>query len=527
MYIFFINCIYCIVLIVYIVLARTCFNERFSLLNVAWLNKVLLLLLLLLLTKKELRIATNVTPQCMNENEFGSKVEIRSSLQDCDVDTLLIRLNYLLDESKKLNTHVKERKLKGLIEIHKHLLLKPGTGHSDVLHAGFMDFDIAFELYCAHQECFVDKKEFRDTLLHPEYGLCVNLVNFVQNQKRYILKSHDVDVPSLLSQLDQQNSNITADVRLQIDKDSANSILNTMSSEWDKKCAKALLAGNKSRTEMEQLGIKPDYLTKSVTHVVDVSQEVDRTVIAAKDCVLLRLREKQAKLIAQIEEHTLVINNKTGQWQDYHIEDLKEKVDVLKEQIPDTQQQIDCLLKPDEANKYAKQKVMQRVKQTASELADFHRLQRRKLGSGAPKKLDSSDEEFIAKAIEDKATYHGRRHMPVMFTHRCVKKRNLRAIANYKILQKGKKMIKSATTAWNRSRPRNFRSHRAKRHLGKALSCTKKPPKAEDLDNENTHHQESHCKNVREFLFPNDCTRKISFMKSMDDKGVPSTRHIR
>ena len=38
---FFINCIYCIVLIVYIVLARTCFNERFSLLNVAWLNKVL------------------------------------------------------------------------------------------------------------------------------------------------------------------------------------------------------------------------------------------------------------------------------------------------------------------------------------------------------------------------------------------------------------------------------------------------------------------------------------------------------
>ena len=43
---FFINCIYCIVLIVYIVLARTCFNERFSLLNVAWLNKVLLLLLL-------------------------------------------------------------------------------------------------------------------------------------------------------------------------------------------------------------------------------------------------------------------------------------------------------------------------------------------------------------------------------------------------------------------------------------------------------------------------------------------------
>ena len=52
MYIFFfINCIYCIVLIVYIVLARTCFNERFSLLNVAWLNKVLYCIVLYDLVK--------------------------------------------------------------------------------------------------------------------------------------------------------------------------------------------------------------------------------------------------------------------------------------------------------------------------------------------------------------------------------------------------------------------------------------------------------------------------------------------
>ena len=77
-----------------------------------------------------------------------------------------------------------------------------------------------------------------------------------------------------------------------------------MSSEWEKKCPKAVLAGNKSRTQMEQLGIKRDNLTKSIKHVVDVAQEVDRTVIAAKDCVLLRLREKQSKLRAQIEEHT-------------------------------------------------------------------------------------------------------------------------------------------------------------------------------------------------------------------------------
>jgi hypothetical protein len=105
-----------------------------------------------------------------------------------------------------------------------------------------------------------------------------------------------------------------------------------------------------------------------------------------------------------------------------------------------------------------------------------------------------------------------------MFTNRRVKKRDLMSIANYRLLRKGKKMIKSATTAWNRSRPKNKRSHQAKLHIGKGLFCTKKPPKAEDCDNENTHHQRSHCKNVREFLF-SDNGKEFAFMKSMDDKA--------
>ena len=92
------------------------------------------------------------------------------------------------------------------------------------------------------------------------------------------------------------------------------------------------------------------------------------------------------------------------------------------------------------------QNVQQRIKWTAENLAEFHRLKKRELGAGPSKQLDSSNKEFIAKAIEDKATYHGRRHNPVMFTNRQVKKTDLLSIANYRLLQKGKKMIKSATT---------------------------------------------------------------------------------
>lgn len=70
-------------------------------------------------------------------------------------------------------------------------------------------------------------------------------------------------------------------------------------------------------------------------------------------------------------------------------------------------------------NKKAVQKFKQSVKRTAQNLAEEHRLKRRRLGAGAPTLLDGDDEEFIAKSIEDKATYHGRRHNTVMYTNRC------------------------------------------------------------------------------------------------------------
>ena len=106
---------------------------------------------------------------------------------------------------------------------------------------------------------------------------------------------------------------------------------------------------------------------------------------------------------------------------------------------------------------------------------------------GPKLQLDEEDEEFIAKAIEDKSSYHGRRHDTVLYTGQRVKKKNPLSIANYRLAQRGKKLIKSATTVYNRARPRNKRSFQAKRHCGKGLFCWKKPPKGEENTNENTH----------------------------------------
>ena len=91
--------------------------------------------------------------------------------------------------------------------------------------------------------------------------------------------------------------------------------------------------------------------------------------------------------------------------------------------------------------------------------------------------LDSDDDTFVLKAIEEKATYHGRRQIPIICILTNKKVKDLVNIANHRIKQEGQKQIKSATTVWHRSAPRNKRSTQARRHKFKGLFCTKSPLK--------------------------------------------------
>lgn len=125
-----------------------------------------------------------------------------------------------------------------------------------------------------------------------------------------------------------------------------------------------------------------------------------------------------------------------------------------------------------------------------------------------------------------------------MYTNRRVKKQDLLNTANYRLVQKGKRLIRSATTNWNRSRPRNMWSQQARKHTGKGLFCTKKPPKTEDIYTETAHHQRAHVKNVQRFFFSDRSSneRKYCFARSSDDKaylrpgtseGFEKTRNVR
>ena len=173
--------------------------------------------------------------------------------------------------------------------------------------------------------------------------------------------------------------------------------------------------------------------------------------------------------------------------------------------------------------KQDKKRINQMVKRTQKQLIEENRLGLRKSSSGRPMSLDEEDEKFILNCIESKSTAHGRRHDAVMYLHHRVKKADFLKLANYNRLARGLKPIKSATTVYNRGRPKYRNSIQARRHLGLGLFCSKKPPKAESNDNELTHHQRAHKKNILTYLCGPETAsgdgHEFNFIISQDEKA--------
>ena len=124
---------------------------------------------------------------------------------------------------------------------------------------------------------------------------------------------------------------------------------------------------------------------------------------------------------------------------------------------------------------------MQRVQ---SKLINKRRIGKRRKGAGLHLSLDKIDETFLVQCINDKATAHGRRHDSVLYLNHRVKKKDFVKIVNFSRDKRKLPRIRSASTVYNRGRPKNKRSRQAKNHIGAGMFCCKKPPKAEDEGNE-------------------------------------------
>ena len=88
--------------------------------------------------------------------------------------------------------------------------------------------------------------------------------------------------------------------------------------------------------------------------------------------------------------------------------------------------------------------------------------------------MDENYEIFLAKAIENKVTVHDRRKGSVLYLNHRVKKKDLLKVVNHNTEKRSLPLLKSVTTVYNRSRPKNIRSTGAKSHIVLGLFCCKK-----------------------------------------------------
>ena len=448
---------------------------------------------------------------------------VKISLQHCGLKDNLSRIEDAICKTSDESLVHKLRGLQAILDV-----LQIETVNTDLQAnylKSFMSFDDAFELFLGFQPgksmentTSSDRKSFKELLCHPEYGLCVYIV-YVDKADRYyiVLRSDDVDMAHFIEELLQVG--VTGNVsreRVTLNNETVHALINSMDSEWDRKVARVLIGANRSNKELNQLGISIENINKSTEEVISIAIEIQNSQLAAEDILMLHYSDKKEKIEKKIEENKARLEKKQSEWSHVQLMDLQDSIDVLQEQFED----IDHLL---QQSTPTDQKRFQRMrKRKAESLIEEHRFKKRKLGNqGRPEAIDEEVEEFILKAIEDKATYHGRRKETTMFTNRRVKVRDLKNIANENLFKRGLKPVKSYVTVYNRSRPRNKRSLQAKRHKGKMLFCTRKPPKTEDNSNESTHYQRAHKKNVVKQFFSERSANetKFSFARSIDDKA--------
>ena len=386
-----------------------------------------------------------------------------------------------------------------------------------------ISFEEALEYFLAFQPLHsgaptkYQRVAFREALLHEKHGLRINIIRISEGFEYIALRPDKVDLEWLLLDIFSACGTKSGNSALVLDKETVQGIVSTMDSEWNKICLRVILRSIYSREEMILLGFDPDNLPSMTERVKFVVEGVKNANEAAADLVRLRLNSKKEKLEKEIKEKENLYQKKTSIWSSKTLQEIQSEVQKLKEKVKETEGLLHC--DPTDSNYQRKR---QMLKRQASSLIECNRLKRRKLSNQGPKlQLDEEDEEFIAKAIEDKSSYHGRRHDTVLYTGQRVKKKNRLSIANYRLAQRGKKLIKSATTVYNRARPRNKRSLQAKRHCGKGLFCWKKPPKGEENTNESTHYQRAHVKNIKRRFWGarNSSARKFCFMRSTDDKA--------
>eukprot|EP00794_Sanderia_malayensis_P009595 gene9595-10582_t len=469
--------------------------------------------------RNDRRTATRQKSEIIFE-EGKNRYEILKSLQTChsdDIEKLLEKNIANTQGNIEQCSH-----LKGLKAVWQELITRTTSDDGQPIRKGFMTLDEGFALYLGYTAHSVKtdlldrdkKKRFKELLCHEKYGLGIYIINgFI------VIRPNNFDLHffacAMMSKMQSDQIANKENERLILDKSLVQKLINSMDTEWDKKIARVTFGACRSRSEIDKLGISSHDIKKLTDHVMDVIQAKDDTKMAATNKVKANVDTKIETLDRTIRHKEAFFRSKTFDFNDLQQDELSEEIECLRER----RNALEKLNNP--STKYDIKRFNEMVNRASIKLVREKRLGLRKKSVGRPRGIDEEDEKFLLRCIESKTTAHGRRSDQVMYTNHRVKKRDFIKLVNYHRHQRNLKPIRSSTTVYNRSRPRNKVSKQAKLHLGLGLFCAKKPPKTEKNENELTHHQRAHKKNIINFLCDAEREEDAKYVVeiSMDDKA--------
>ena len=216
--------------------------------------------------KNELRGKNDARAELTKKARFSAFVS--TSLQPCSLKHNQAILERICGEKAE----EKKNKIKGLLAVLRHLQSEHITQDGMEYETSFLSFDDAMEIYFAYQDVAPpfghhDKDNFTYALLHQDWGLCVYIVYFKRLNKRFIiLRPDDCSLEVFLDMICSSGS-IVSPERVELDAEKVQSILQTVDTEWDRKVSRVLLSANRSRSEINQLGIDPDNIRADIAKV--------------------------------------------------------------------------------------------------------------------------------------------------------------------------------------------------------------------------------------------------------------------
>ena len=188
-----------------------------------------------------------------------------------------------------------------------------------------------------------------------------------------------------------------------------------------------------SNSEMINIGVGPQEIISKTAKNLAIIDDCENS---AQYIERLRLKEQIEKIESEVVKAHAKLSYRRQSWNQATIAECD---DDIEDRLSYKRRLEECISNPESSS------FKMRVVRTAKSITEEHRIKRRRMGQGRPETIDDDEEEFVARCVEAKATYHGRKKETTMFLNKRVRCKDLFRIVNKRREEKEKAPIKSVT----------------------------------------------------------------------------------